>query len=659
MKRFLIALAILFTSTNTYAEQITADDVNLTVVPLFSAAPVDSGFYNSVITKITLPEGWYTYYANGGDTGLGANVDIKNLPQNSEIGEIYYPFPQKYIDKDIVSYIYKNEAYFAFNIKTKDPKQFPIKQGVSRLHGELEFLVCKDVCIPLSKDFTLQTIHSTDTNVNFVFPTLAKSVNFLDNYKIKDFTIKDKHLYIKLGETNDKLTSALFIPYEDGLINDMAEQTIVENNNTEFLRIPLDEFLEEKPEMIKGVIKTNLGETAFVAQFKDIAVLSFFDKASKFIGIALFALLGGIILNLMPCVLPVIGLKAYALVKEKSRTARLKGTLAYSAGVFVSMMIIVAVLVTLKALGNNLAWGFQLQNHYFVGFMVALLILVALNLLGLFNIGDKISNKASKLNMKHSSDFFTGVLTTFVATPCTAPFMATSLGFALSSDSYITTFVVFGFLALGICLPIVIISLLPKASKYLPKPGVWTEKLKQALAFPILATAVWLVWVLFGSGLYTDIAIVLFAASLIVWLYKFKSKYKFIAIVVTLLLSAALLFTKSTEYKSVEFSKQAIEQLNAEGKTVFVDFTAKWCLTCQFNKNAVIETSEVQDLLAEKGITYMVADWTNKDDNITQELQALERNGVPVYAFYKQDGSVVLLNEILTKDYLVESINSL
>lgn len=653
MKRFLLALAFLFTTSTTYAEQITSNDVNLTVIPLFSTSPIQSGIYNSILTKLTLPEGWYTYYANGGDTGLGATIKINNLPQDAKVSQVYYPVPEKHIEQGIVSYIYPEEAFFAFNIKADGP----LKYKASKLNATLNFLVCKNICIPLTKNFTIETKHAYQPAVNFVFPTLAKSVNILDKFNKTRFTIKDNYLYIELGKENENLTSALYIPYEDGLINDMAEQTIVTNNGFNFLKIELDEFLEEQPKFIKGLIQTNLSEHAFLAKFENIEVLSLFDKVTQFALIAIFALLGGIILNLMPCVLPVIGLKAYSLAKTKSKQQRIKGAFAYSAGVFASMMIIVAVLVTLKALGNNLAWGFQLQNHYFVGFMVALLVLVAANLLGAFNIGDKLASKAIKLNMKHTSDFFTGVLTTFVATPCTAPFMATSLGFALSSDSYVATFVVFAFLAVGICLPVLVISLIPKASKALPKPGAWSEKLKQALAFPILATAVWLVWVLFGSGLFTDIAIVLFTITLIVWLFKFKSKVKFLAIIITLALSALLIMNKSSEVKAEKFDKQAIEQLNTEGKTAFVDFTAKWCLTCQYNKKAVIETDDIQELLKQKNITYMVADWTNKDDYITKELQSLGRNGVPVYAFYKQDGSVELLNEILTKDYLIESIN--
>lgn len=653
MKRFLLALAFLFTTSTTYAEQITSNDVNLTVIPLFSTSPIQSGIYNSILTKLTLPEGWYTYYANGGDTGLGATIKINNLPQDAKVSQVYYPMPEKHIEQGIVSYIYPEEAFFAFNIKADGP----LKYKASKLNATLNFLVCKNICIPLTKNFTIETKHAYQPAVNFVFPTLAKSVNILDKFNKTRFTIKDNYLYIELGKENENLTSALYIPYEDGLINDMAEQTIVTNNGFNFLKIELDEFLEEQPKFIKGLIQTNLSNHAFLAKFENIEVLSLFDKVTQFALIAIFALLGGIILNLMPCVLPVIGLKAYSLAKTKSKQQRIKGAFVYSLGVFASMMVIVAVLVTLKALGNNLAWGFQLQNHYFVGFMVALLVLVSANLLGAFNIGDKLASKAIKLNMKHTSDFFTGVLTTFVATPCTAPFMATSLGFALSSDSYVATFVVFAFLAVGICLPVLVISLMPKASKALPKPGAWSEKLKQALAFPILATAVWLVWVLFGSGLFTDIAIVLFTITLIVWLFKFKSKFKFLAIIITLALSALLIMNKSSEVKAEKFDKQAIEQLNTEGKTAFVDFTAKWCLTCQYNKKAVIETDDIQELLKQKNITYMVADWTNKDDYITKELQSLGRNGVPVYAFYKQDGSVELLNEILTKDYLIESIN--
>lgn len=658
MKRFLITIIAMFVCITAKAESITANDVRMSIIPMFNQAPKTTGVYNAAIIRLTLPEGWYTYYKNGGDTGLGAEVSFENLPENAKVSDIFYELPTKEISSNIVSYTLHNEVYLAFSILQTKPNETPIKSGTSNFKGNLGFLVCKDICIPLEKDFSISTIHNNNVEKNYVFTSLKNGLNFLDKYSTTEFIIKDKNFYIKLGDSK-KIKTALFIPNEDALINDIAEQEVITANGVKYLKVEMDEFLEETPKSISGLISTNLKSYSVNAEVSEIEIFNLQEKIAQFALIALFALLGGIILNLMPCVLPVIGLKAFAMMKHNNKSEKLKGLLAYCSGVFISMMGIVTVLVILKSLGNNLAWGFQLQNVYFIGFMILLLILVAFNLLGIINFGNKISNKANSLNLKYNGDFFTGVLTTFIATPCTAPFMATSLGFALTANSNIITFIIFAFLALGICLPIILIAFIPKAHKFLPKPGPWMDKLKQSLAFPILATAVWLVWVLLGSGIYTNIAIIIFAVSFTVWLLTLKSKFKFIFILLNILFVIFSISKQQHDVKSIPFNKVVITSLNNEGKNVFVDFTAKWCLTCQYNKNAVIETVDVQNTLFEKNVSYMVADWTHKDDLITNELKLLKRSGVPVYAIYKKDGSVEVLNELLTKDYLIESINKL
>ncbi|HAG53423.1 MAG TPA: hypothetical protein DCL21_06525, partial [Alphaproteobacteria bacterium] len=398
------------------------------------------------------------------------------------------------------------------------------------------------------------------------------------------------------------------------------------------------------------------------ANYANIELDTTIKKVNKIILVALFALLGGIILNLMPCVLPVIGLKVFSLLGHKSKAERIKGALIYSLGVFVSMMLIVAVLLALKSIGDNLAWGFQLQNKYFVYFMITLLALVGLNLLGFISFGDKIANKASNANMKHSGDFFTGVLTTFVATPCTAPFMASSLGFALASDSISITFIIFAFLALGIALPIIIIAFIPKFHKLLPKSGDWNEKFKEFLAFPIFATVVWLVWVLDNNdnGIATLVVFYIFIISFILWSATLKSKIKYILISMLICISTLGGYaTNKTEKNINHFSKESVIKLNKEGKTVFVDFTAKWCLTCQYNKKTVLDTKAIKDAFEDSNVVFMIADWTNKDSAITDELKLLGRSGVPVYAIYSAYNTQepTLLPEILTTQIVNDYIN--
>jgi len=656
--RFLLIVSFVF-SANANAEFITSDDVKIKVTP-FNEQSLDSGnFVNNLFIELKLPEGWYTYYKNGGDSGLGAKIQFSKIPENIIPQELDYQAPEKHIENSFVSYIYQNNATFSLNLLRKDTTDNKQDKSLN-LKGKLNFLVCNNICIPLEKDFSITTpftdsIVSKSKNIDFAktFPTLAT--------KQATFTIKDNFIYILL---DDSINKATFIPNEDGIIDDTSNQEIIELNNNIFLKIALDEYFDKNSNTISGLLETNIKNKQIEAIYKNIELNTPTEKIAKILLVALFALIGGIILNLMPCVLPVIGLKVFSLLNHKSKAERIKGALIYSSGVFVSMMLIVGVLLILKSLGENIAWGFQLQNAYFIYFMIGLLMLVGLNLLGFISIGDKLANKASRINMKHSGDFFTGILTTFVATPCTAPFMASSLGFALASNSMIITFTIFTFLALGIALPIILIAFIPKLHKLLPKPGLWSEKLKEFLAFPIFATIVWLIWVLDidENGTSTLIVFSIFILVFILWLITLKSKIKYILIALLVCLSTFGVYANNKEERSInKFNKAEVERLNNHGTTVFVDFTAKWCLTCQYNKKTVLDTLEVKEFLKENNIVFMIADWTNKDSAITNELKRLERSGVPVYAIYPayNTNSPILLPELLTTQIVLDSIKEL
>lgn len=635
-----IFMLCLVLSSKTYA--ITNDDVKLDITPLYLQSSSNQKIVNNFIITLELPNGWYTYYKNGGDVAFGPNLKIENLDNSIQLSEIYFTAPTKEVDQGFVSYIYKNQAKFNFNLIKKEDTNLKLEK--LNLNAELDFLVCKNICIPITKKFNI------DSNISDISMPNIKYFNLAKGFLIQKetmFDFKNGFLYIQLA--NDT-KNALFIPNTEGLINDIAKQEIVTFKKQNFLKVALDEYLEEKPVKISGIIKSDTLNYNIIASKGNFSLSSKTDYIFNLLIVSLFAFIGGLILNLMPCVLPVIGLKVFALLKHTTIKQRLKGALTYSAGVFVSMMIVVALLLALRSAGFELSWGFQLQNKYFVIFMIIILMLISLNLLGLLKFGNGISSKANKLNMKYSNDFFTGFLTTLVATPCTAPFMATSLTFALTTNSNSITFIIFAFLALGISFPILLISVLPKTNKLLPKPGAWMNKLKEFLAFPILATIVWLVWVLDAQPYnITQTAFAVYIIALIAWIFTLSSKTKYLIIIALLTLSSAFYYNyNKKEQKFLEFNKTKISELNLQGKNVLVDFTAKWCLTCQYNK-AILHSDNVQKTLAQNNTVLMIADWTMQDKNITQELNNLGRSGVPTYAFYPTDKSKpILLNEILT-----------
>jgi thiol:disulfide interchange protein len=383
---------------------------------------------------------------------------------------------------------------------------------------------------------------------------------------------------------------------------------------------------------------------------------------------------GGLILNLMPCVFPVLSIKAIGLVEQARKdpaAVRAKG-LVFAAGVISSMLVLAAVLLTLRAGGEQIGWGFQLQSPLFVTLMVYLLLLVGLNLSGVFEIGGGLAGVGDSLTKGtgYRASFFTGVLTTLVATPCTAPFMAAAVGAALTQSTPVALWI-FAALGVGLALPYLLLSFAPRLRSALPKPGAWMDTLKQIFAFPMYASAAWLLWVLAqqtSMGLaaaYAGAILVSFCA----WaLQKSRSgagagrRIAIIAAILAALVAIALPIqiarTSATvghalpgEEGWLPYDAAKVAELAAAGKPVLVNFTASWCLTCLFNERNAFKDSSVQALLRAKGVTLVKADWTNSDPAITAALASFGRAGVPLYVVYNGTAAKAepaLLPQLLT-----------
>ena len=387
--------------------------------------------------------------------------------------------------------------------------------------------------------------------------------------------------------------------------------------------------------------------------------------------ILIFALAGGMILNLMPCVFPVLSIKAmsFARTHQTDRSKRSHG-LAYTAGVVLSFVTIAAVMLSLRAAGEAIGWGFQLQSPLFVIFLIYLFFVMGLAFSGYLEIGGGLMSVGQSADNDDSlsSSFMTGVLATTIASPCTAPFMGPALGYAISQPSYVAL-LVFAFLGLGMALPFVLLTWIPNLSNKLPRPGQWMDTFKQFLAFPLYLTAVWLLWVA-GRQTSVDVAATVIAGlvliAMAIWLWKLKqaSGVTGSKTLAALCIAMALAVPVMSVSKSQEpplwqpYSEELLGELRQAGKPVFVNLTADWCITCLVNEKVAIGSDAFYQSLAENNITYLKGDWTNNDAKITKLLNQYQRSGVPLYLMYPNGpGEAEILPQILLKPMIAAAIN--
>jgi len=649
----------------------------------------------SVALVLDIREGWHTYWRNPGDSGQATKIAWE-LPAGFKAGDIEWPSPHRFELPPLVNYGYAKQAVHLVEVTA--PAALATGKDVL-LHAKVSWLVCADLCIPENAELQLRLPATAapgaiDPESAALFTTARSELPA--PAPASSARIDGDRLVIRLaadwGATLGQIKSLSFFPYDDGVIEYAAPQTLTRGKDALELAIKLG-YQPPSSGPVRGLLLVSQADgdhTATVpleiaanlaagtgaapaprAQFVPItpgATQTATPKAAAAdeMGIGallLFAILGGLVLNLMPCVFPVLSIKAIGLVEQAKKhpaAVRAKG-LMFAAGVISSMLVLATALLALRAGGEQIGWGFQLQSPLFVTLMAYLLLAVGLNLSGVFEFGGGLAGIGDGLTRGDSyhAAFFTGVLTTLVATPCTAPFMAAAVGAALT-QSPIIALCIFTALGFGLALPYLLLSFAPVLRRALPKPGAWMDTLKQIFAFPMYASAAWLLWVLAQQTAVLGLGAALAGAILIglaAWAYQ-KSKTsaqtgKIVAVatacaavVVAIALPVRIARTESAAPSAVRsgavseadgwepYDAARLSALQAAGKPVLVNFTASWCLTCLVNERTAFSDTAVQEVFRDKGVTLMKGDWTNRDPGITKALAAFNRAGVPLYVAY-------------------------
>ncbi|GGA61055.1 thiol:disulfide interchange protein DsbD [Edaphobacter acidisoli] len=681
---FLLALCALLPSAPAIAQiQVVGDggpgpakSQHLTVELISAANQIAPGGTVQAGLHFTLDSHWHVYWQNAGDSGEPPKITW-TLPQGITAAPMQFSIPTRLPLGPLMDFGYENSVTFPIQI-TAAPDAKP---GHIHLDAKVDWLVCREVCIPGKAHLGL------DLNVvpgaAPAAPTgdLAQALSLIPRPPPSGtrFTITGGKSDFVLTLTGRTANNAEFYPFDQEQIANAAPQTVEAVPGGVRLRVPRAPELTKLPATLHGVLKLSPTEaydvTAPVTP-GEVPVVAKKSSTSTLAAIGL-AFLGGIILNLMPCVFPVLFLKGLALVQssgeERSRLRR--HGLVYTLGILVSFWIIVAVLLALRSGGSQAGWGFQLQSPTFVALLASGIFFFTLSLAGQFELGLSLTSVGGDLAQKpgYTGSFFTGVLATVVATPCTAPLMGAAIGFALAQSTGVT-FAVFTALALGLATPYLALSFQPAWTRVLPRPGPWMETLKHLTAVPLFGTAIWLAWVYgylySGEGgvgvpgvdhavhlLWCFLVLAIAGWVLGKWPARWKSAIAAI-IIAAIALAIPLYQPKDTTLTWQPYSQQSLDQARVQGHPVFIDFTAAWCLSCQVNERLVLKSAEVQREFRKGNVTLLKADWTHYDPAITSELASINRSGVPTYVIYpaSKDADADVLPELLTKQIVLDAL---
>ena len=679
-----------------------ADAAHLHVQLIFPDRGLYVGGQNSAGLYFKLEPGWHVYWKNAGDSGEPPHIQW-TLPAGITASDLQFPAPKRLPLGPLMDFGYENEVLFPFSINVaRTAKPGP-------LHAKVDWLVCREVCIPgkaeLDENLPLISGPPADGNPadSALFDRLARELpTSLPKADTAVFQPTPTGLLLAVT-TGQRETEAVFFPEDEDILDNPAPQTVTPTATGLVLDLKKDANLTKIPAQLKGVLELSGGRNYEIAAIPGTVAappaapaltlpraaaappappaFSFALLAST----VFFAFLGGLLLNLMPCVFPVLFLKGLALVQsgaEERHKLRAHG-MVYAAGILVSFWALVGALLGLRAAGATLGWGFQFQSPVFLALMAALLFFLGLSLAGQFEIGLTLTSAGGSLAAKqgYAGSFFTGVLAVIVATPCTAPFMGAAIGYALAQPAAVT-FAIFTALALGLAAPYVALTLQPAWTRVLPKPGVWMDILKQAVSVPIFGTVIWLTWVVadaYGAALLLALLSIFLLLAIAGWFLGRWPAQRWATLVAALLLLTVLAACITAPRELAEapaqpsskdptarsaawqpWSADGVQHALAAGQPVFVDFTASWCLSCQVNERVALSQPEVMQAFGEKNVALFKADWTREDPAITQALTALGRSGVPVYALYVQgETSPRLLPQVLTPGIVLDAINKL
>ena len=682
------------------AQHLTAELVSL-------GPAIAPGGTQEVGLVLTIEEKWHVYWINPGDSGEPPHITW-TLPPGITASEMQFPIPEQLPLGPLMDFGYEDEVAFPVTISAAPS----VKPGPIHLDAQVTWLVCANVCLPgkahLGLDLMVQPGAPTPAREPKV-GALGQAITLIPQrlpagmkYSIR--ADKTRFELTLINGTRDG--NAEFYPFDktptDVIVN-AAEQNIETQRDGIRLYVKRSPDLATLPATLHGVFKLSdtvaYDVSAPVVQVPDVLTGRPTGNAGGVTALSAIGLafLGGIILNLMPCVFPVLFLKGLALVQtagvgpEVERGHLRRHSLVYTLGILVSFWVIVAVLLVVRAGGSHAGWGFQLQSPVFIAVLASFMFFFALSLAGQFDIGLGLTSMGGSLAQKkgYTGSFFTGVLATVVATPCTAPLMGAAIGFALAQTAGVT-FAVFTALALGLAAPYVLLSWHPAWARVLPKPGAWMEVLKQFTSLFLFGTAIWLAWVygqLYATGEGVNQVGLLLCCFLLLaiagWaLGRWPAKLgSFAAAVFLIFVGLAIPLSQlrsakragaetasaapvggfamnSTEVVWQPYSERALDAARAAGHPVFLDFTAAWCLSCQVNERLVLKSADVESALLKGSVVTMKADWTNEDPDITNKLASVGRAGVPTYVLYPAAAASAadVLPEALTKGLVLKAI---
>ncbi len=684
-----------------------------------SVSSVAPGEAFTAALRIDMEEGWHSYWKNPGDAGKPTAVSW-DLPEGWTAGDLQWPRPHRIQAAGVSSYGYSDVVRHPVRITPPDT----LTPGTTvTLQGEANWLICADICLPARQDLE-RRVRVTDEapapsdEADAIRAAQERIPGPVDGWTVQAARSSGSYTLALTSETDRRpdLSGAYFYPAEKATLDHAAPQPVTQQGDTYLIALQESGYAQEPAERLQGIVVAPEGEHWDAAgeeramtvnvpvdsTLEGIPTLAAQSSAAGGGGLSLpwalaFAFAGGLLLNLMPCVFPVLSVKILGFAEDAGEdgTSIRRHGLLFGAGVLVSMWVLAGVLLGLRAAGGQVGWGFQLQSPTFVGLMTLLFFGIGLNLLGVVEVGTRLMNWGGRLQSETPSSgntgaFLTGVLATVVATPCTAPFMGAALGVALTLSTT-GALLIFTALGVGMATPYVGLSLAPRLLDALPEPGAWMETLKQFFAFPMFATAIWLIWVFGQQTSNGGVALLLGALllmSMAAWVVHrwaaprlSRSLQVLTRAGATVLLVGAVAATvigagdrrpssasaseRDTPASTGEtawqsFDPAAVDSLRAQGRPVFVDFTAAWCLTCQVNKQNVLSSTTVTDAFAAHDVALLRADWTNRDSTITKALESHGRSGVPVYALYPGDGSGPrLLPEVLTDDIVLEALDDL
>ena len=607
--------------------------------------------------KLTMPRGWHVYWKNPGDAGEAVELKL-DLPEGFEEIERFWAVPERFGISTLTEYGYRDEVLLP--IKLRAPEK--LTQGeVHNISGRAVWMACQNECVPMSKNVSSLVIVEEDDQSDENEEVVLALKNLPQKTDDAVFFETSDSFILSVPEQKNA-ESAYFFPEHSKTLIHSAPQIMKKAEGKIFL------FMKKSP-LIKEVSSDRLNGTLVLYNVqkekihawdveapKSSGNLPVFDKpfvACEFLSALFFAFMGGLLLNLMPCVFPVLSLKAFKLLNTRQNEELKKrrfAALSYTAGVLLSFFVIGIVLLGFRAAGTELGWGFQLQYPPFVLGLCLFLFFLGLVFSDVVAVGEKVSAFGMNLG-RNWGDFGTGVLAVFVATPCAAPFMGTALGYGLISSAPVALSVLLA-MGAGLAFPFLLLDFYPSLGRFLPKAGVWMQTFRQFLAFPLYASAAWLLWVLaaqegnsaLAAGL-SGILVVSFCA----WFCRIElrtDRLKNFRRIFVFLSFLSIVYgcyavspvyqneKKQTQINWLNYDPEKIQEYRQAGVPVFIKFSAKWCLTCLVNEKTTFSSEKLKEAFEKRGVAAFLADWTNRSDEISAALESFGRGGIPLYIYY-------------------------